>query len=38
MDHYERARVLDALLDYCLRPLTALRIDLTEGMLRQARK
>jgi hypothetical protein len=38
MDHTERARVLDALPDYCLRPLTALRIDLTEDILRQVRK
>lgn len=36
MDHTERARVLDALLDYCLRPITALRIDLTEDMIRNA--
>jgi hypothetical protein len=35
VDHVERARVLDALLDYCLRP-TALRIDLTEDMIRNA--
>jgi hypothetical protein len=36
MDHTERARVLDALLDYCLRPITALRIDLTGDMIRNA--
>jgi hypothetical protein len=34
----DRARVLDALLDYCLRPLTALGIDLTDDMIQRARQ
>jgi hypothetical protein len=37
LDAYTRSRVLDMILDYWLRPVTALRIALDDEMIQQAR-
>jgi hypothetical protein len=38
LDPHDRVRALDLLLGYCLRPLAALGIDLTDDILRRARQ
>jgi hypothetical protein len=38
LDPHDRVRALDLLLGYCLRPLTALGIDLTDDILQRARQ